>query len=165
MKKPHISKIYLDMDGVIADFTKRYKELYKMEPREAEKFKKFDEYFRSFIATEQFEKLEPMPGTWHALGFIGSLGIPVEILSSTARDEFYDQISKQKNVWLDNHGVMYPRNYVPGKKHKYKWATPDSLIIDDTLSVIEDWEKAGGIAIYHKDWPDTLHKLATILGN
>ena len=37
MQKPKISMIYLDMDGVIADFSKRYKELYRMEPREAEK--------------------------------------------------------------------------------------------------------------------------------
>ena len=39
MNKPKISKIYLDMDGVISDFSKRYKEQYHMEPREAEKHK------------------------------------------------------------------------------------------------------------------------------
>jgi signal transduction histidine kinase len=52
---------------------------------------------------------------------------------------------------------------VPGKRHKYKWAKPDTLIIDDTLSVIEDWRKAGGIAIWHKDVPTTLAELQTYL--
>ena len=58
MHKPKISKIYLDMDGVIAHFVKRYKELYRMEPREAEKHKKFDHYFNEFIATNQFANLD-----------------------------------------------------------------------------------------------------------
>ena len=50
MRKPKISCIYLDMDGVIADFVKRYKELYRMEPREAEKKKEFNKFFDEFIA-------------------------------------------------------------------------------------------------------------------
>ena len=56
MHKPKISMIYLDMDGVIADFTKRYKELYRMEPKDAEKKKQFDKFFNEFIATGQFAK-------------------------------------------------------------------------------------------------------------
>ena len=54
MQKPKISMIYLDMDGVIADFSKRYKEQYHMEPREAEKKKEFNKFFDEFIATNQF---------------------------------------------------------------------------------------------------------------
>ena len=137
-----INKIYLDMDGVLCDFVKRYKTLFHLEPREAEKHKKFDEYFRQFIATEQFSHLEPLPGVWDALRYIDSLGVPVEILSSTAREEFYDQISKQKDFWLKKFGMTYKANYVPGKKHKYKFATPDSLIIDDTKSVIDEIGRA-----------------------
>ena len=157
-----VNKIYLDMDGVLCDFVKRYKTLFRLEPREAEKHKKFDEYFRQFIATEQFSHLDPLPGVWDALRYIDSLGVPVEILSSTAREEFYDQISKQKNYWLTKYGITYKQNFVPGKKHKYKFATPDSLIIDDTKSVIDDWEKAGGIAIHHTDWNTTMSKLTEL---
>jgi hypothetical protein len=45
MQKPKISCIYLDLDGVIADFVKRYKEQYHILPREAEKKKEFDKFF------------------------------------------------------------------------------------------------------------------------
>jgi hypothetical protein len=156
MIKPKIKCIYLDMDGVIADFVKRYKELYHMEPREAEKNKKFDHYFNEFIETNQFATLDLMPGAMDAITFLRKASVPTQILSSTANEKRYDAISKQKMIWLQTHGITFNPLFVPGKKHKYKYATPDSIIIDDTESVIDDWRKAGGIAIWHKDWMTTL---------
>ena len=47
MQKPKISCVYLDMDGVIADFRKKYKELYNLEPEVAERQKKFNSLFFS----------------------------------------------------------------------------------------------------------------------
>ena len=156
MIKPKIKCIYLDMDGVIADFVKRYKELYHMEPREAEKKKEFDKYFNEFIETNQFATLDLMPGAMDAITFLRKASVPTQILSSTANEKRYDAISKQKMIWLQTHGITFNPLFVPGKKHKYKYATPDSIIIDDTESVIDDWRKAGGIAIWHKDWMTTL---------
>lgn len=151
-----VSKIYLDMDGVIADFEKRYEALYHMHPREAEKHDKFVKFFDEFIATKQFATLDLMPGAVAGMQYINSLGVPVEILSSTASEERYDAISKQKRMWLQINNISYKQNFVPGKRHKYKFATPDSIIIDDTESVIKDWRKAGGIGILHKDWSTTM---------
>ena len=156
MNKPKISCIYLDMDGVIADFVKRYKELYRMEPKEAEKSKKFDSFFDEFIATNQFATLDLMPDAMDAITYLRKLNVPTQILSSTANEKRYDDISKQKMIWLQTHGITFTPNFVPGKKYKYKYAAPDKIIIDDTESVIEDWRKAGGIGILHKDWPTTL---------
>jgi hypothetical protein len=156
MQKPRISRIFLDMDGVIADFSKRYKELYNMEPREAEKHKQFDKLFTEFIATGQFATLDLMDGAMDGVEFLRKAPVPTQILSSTANEARYDAVSKQKMVWLQTHGITFTPNFVPGKRHKYKFATPDSIIIDDTESVIDDWRKAGGIGILHKDWPTTL---------
>ena len=153
---PKISKIYLDMDGVIADFYKRYHERYGLAPRDAEKKKEFNKYFDEFIATSQFATLDLMPGTHDAISYLINCGIPVEILSSTANEARYDAISKQKIDWLLAKNIAFKTNFVPGKRHKYKFATPESIIIDDTPSVIDDWVKAGGIGIWHKDWPSTL---------
>lgn len=156
MPKPKISCIYLDMDGVIADFVKRYKELYHMLPREAEKSKKFDHFFDEFIASNQFATLDVMPGALDAIAFLRKLNVPTQILSSTANEKRYDAISKQKMIWLQTHGITFTPNFVPGKRHKYKYAAPDKIIIDDTESVIDDWRAAGGIGILHKDWITTM---------
>ena len=127
-----------------------------MEPKEAEKSKKFDSFFNEFIATNQFATLDLMPGAMDGVTFLRKLNVPTQMLSSTANEARYDDISKQKMIWLQTHGITFTPNFVPGKKHKYKYAAPDKIIIDDTESVIEDWRKAGGIGILHKDWPTTL---------
>jgi len=144
------------MDGVIADFYKRYFELYKMAPRDAEKKKEFNKYFDAFIASGEFATLDLMPGAMDGITFLRKASVPTQILSSTANQERYDAISKQKLVWLQTHGITFKPNFVPGKKHKVEYAAPDKIIIDDTESVIDDWTKAGGIGILHKDWPTTL---------
>ena len=158
-----IRKIYLDMDGVIADFNKGYREMNDMEPREAEKHKKFDHFFDEFIAAGKFASLDLMPGVRDLITFLNFIylnrSIPTEILSSTASQDRFDEVSRQKKIWLQKHGISFTPNFVPGKRFKYQFATPDSIIIDDTLSVIEEWRKAGGIAIWHKEVPTTLAQL------
>ena len=151
-----IKKIYLDMDGVLCDFNKRYTEIFDISPELTRDNKSFNGYFDKFIETKQFSTLDWMPGAIDALDYINKLGVPVEILSSTASEKRDAAIKPQKQMWLQTHNIGYKANFVPGKLHKYKYATPDSIIIDDTLSVIEDWRKAGGIGIWHKDWPTTL---------
>jgi len=156
MQKRKIECIYLDMDGVIADFVKRYKEIFNMEPRQAEKQARFNHFFEQFIKTQQFATLDKMPGTDMGINYLRKLNVPTQILSSTARQETYDDISKQKMIWLHTHGISFNPIFVPGKDLKYKYANPNSIIIDDTESVIDDWKKAGGIGILHKDWPTTI---------
>jgi hypothetical protein len=156
MQKPKITGIYLDMDGVIADFVKRYKEMYHMEPKEAENKKQFDKFFDEFIATSQFAKLDLMPSAMDGITFLRKLNIPTQILSSTANQERYEDISNQKLIWLQTYGITFNAIFVPGKRLKQQYAAPDKIIIDDTLSVIEQWKAAGGIGIHHKNWQDTL---------
>jgi len=156
MWKPKIECIYLDMDGVIADFVKRYKEMYHMHPSDAEGKKKFNGFFDEFIKTGQFATLDMMPGAMMGIEFLRKLNVPTQILSSTANQERYTEISKQKRIWLQTHGITFNPLFVPGKQYKHRYAKNTTIIIDDTESVIDDWNEAGGIGILHKDWPTTL---------
>jgi hypothetical protein len=152
-----IDKIYVDMDGVIANFNAAYKARFNMFPEETRDRKEFYGLFETFIAEDGFYKLDLMPDARRLIDFLDILNIPKEILSSTARDQFHSVIAPQKARWLATHNIAYPQNFVPGKQHKYKYATPNSIIIDDTLSIIEDWNKAGGIGILHKNADYTIN--------
>ena len=56
-----MKNIYLDMDGVIADFDKRYEELIKITTKESERDKKWVQFFDKFIQDRHFATLDLMP--------------------------------------------------------------------------------------------------------
>ena len=151
-----IDTIYIDMDGVIADFSKRYKEKFRVTPEETRNNKEFNSYFDKFISDGEFSTLDLMPDATELLNFVSELDTPKEILSSTARPQNHGMIAPQKQLWLNKHNIHYKANFVPGKSLKYKYATSNSIIIDDTQSVIDDWNKAGGIGILHTDAISTI---------
>lgn len=151
-----ITKIYLDMDGVIADFNKRYKELYKIEPKEADTYKTFDKFFTMFIADRQFAKLDLMPDAMELINYLRSLSIPTEILSSTSSEKRDAEIREQKIDWLNKHNIEFPVNLVPGKRFKRDFSNENSLLIDDTSQNIDQWRVEGGIGILHTDTLTTI---------
>ena len=146
-----ITKIYLDMDGVIADFNKRYKELYKIEPKEADTYKTFDKFFTMFIAERQFATLNLMPDAMELINYLRSLKVTTEILSSTSSEKRDAEIREQKIEWLKNHNIEFPVNLVPGKRFKRDFSNSNSLLIDDTSQNIDQWRVEGGIGILHTD--------------
>ena len=154
-----VDKIYVDMDGVIADFHKRYSERYRISPTEADALGQFGTLFVRFIKDREFSTLELMEDAVELLNFLNGMKQPKEILSSTARVENHSSISAQKDEWLKFHNINYVQNFVPGKHLKYRFATPNSIIIDDTKSVIDDWNNAGGIGIHHTDAKSTIAML------
>ena len=156
ISKPKISCIYLDMDGVIADFEKRYKEIYHMSPKEAEKHKEYKSFFVEFIKNNNFATLEPMIHAMDGINFLKKLNVPTQVLSSTAHEKFYDTISKQKMIWLQKYGITFNPIFVPGKRLKQEYAAPDRILIDDTEINIIQWREKGGIGILHKDWETTI---------
>lgn len=151
--------IYVDMDGVIADFTKRYMEKFGEHPEGPRRRKDFGPNFVKFIEDGEFGTLDKMPDTDLLISYLNSLSTPKEILSSTARPENHGMIAPQKQMWLNKHNIAYPANFVPGKQHKAKYATPNSILIDDTPVVIDAWNKAGGIGILHTDAVSTIAML------
>ena len=155
-----ITKIYLDIDGVICDFHKRYTELFGTLPERDDKSKTFHKNFDTFIEVRSFATLELMPGAIILIRALEQLhedyGIPTEILSSTASEKRHEVIKEQKEEWLQKHNVSFKQNFVPGKQLKYKFAEPTAIIIDDTVSVVDDWRRAGGPAIWHNNVASTL---------
>jgi hypothetical protein len=159
MPEVKITKIYLDMDGVIADFDKRYKSRYKMLPREAEKNKEFDKFFTQFIADGEFATLDLLPDAMKLINFLRSLDVPTEILSSSSSDKRDPEVRPQKLEWLKNNNIEFPAIIVPGKRHKKEYSNKNTLLIDDTQVNIDQWCKEGGIGILHTNASTTINIL------
>lgn len=150
-----IDKIYLDLDGVLCNFEKRYIELYNESPSVMREKKLSSKTWHDFVQTKQFEKLEYYPGAQDLIKYVNKTKIPVEILSSSGGKLYYKEVEAQKKKWLKRHNINYPVNIVTGRKEKAKYATPNTILIDDTPEVIDHFEDAGGIGILHKNYGNT----------
>ena len=151
-----MKKIFVDMDGVLSDFEKRYRELFNTDPGETRDIK-FPEHWRTIVSDMHFETLELMPGAEVLLDYLKTLtSVQKVILSSTGGYEDHGEISFQKRQWLLRNQLLPMWTtvlFVPGKEYKKGYADSKSLLIDDTLSIIVDFQKAGGTAIHYKE-PD-----------
>ena len=145
-------KVYCDMDGVIVDFDKGYKELTGTEAS-------FDTPKEEFWApiqkagAEFWIKLQWMPDGKQLWNYIKPYN--PQLLSAPSRDE---SSKIGKFVWV--------KRNVPGTKlilrsaeRKQEFATPNSILIDDRADNIQRWKDAGGVGIHHTSAADTIQQL------
>jgi len=155
-----IDKIYLDMDGVLCNFERRYFELYNELPGSMRDRKDFNVHWHNFIETKQFETLAWYPGGKELIDFCMKTKLPIELLTSSGGAKHHGEVERQKNVWLKNNGLgSLTANVVSGRKRKAEYATPNTILVDDTPDVIQSFNTAGGIGILHKEIGNTLMML------
>lgn len=151
--------LYLDMDGVLADFNKEYT---KLDPNKEDRKK-----FRAAVLEHNiFEKLDFMPDTQELLNHVSRLnGVTVEILTSMGTHEPVqaESAKRQKYKWLDAKNIPYKANFVHNKQEKAKYATPTSILIDDSAGCISPFIEAGGHGILHTTASDTIRILDSII--
>ena len=168
---PHL---YLDMDGVQADFftqwakwhgakkgvpLEKYKEIGDKAAREesiAMLQSEGPEFVYKFFAT-----LPILSGFDELMGWIKSNNIPCTILSAPLRSPKEDKQKvitqasiEGKKAWLSKHNPGLPAIF-DGMKDKYaiKGGHPN-VLVDDHKKYISAWDAKGGIGVLHR-WMDT----------
>lgn len=156
-QRPHL---YLDMDGVQADFftawarlfgKERYKDIGDKEARErsiAELNAKGPEFVETFFAT-----LPVLSGHSTLLAWLQQNKIPFTVLSAPLRNNHAASI-KGKKTWLDAHNPGASASAIfTGTKEKYAVSRDGSpnVLVDDFKKYIQSWGDAGGIAVLHRD--------------
>lgn len=148
-------KIYLDMDGVVADFEQRFRDLSGMGPRDFE-----DKYgknaFWDFI-DEGDNKIKfwvgipPMEGASQLVNYVSKHDYVMLTAPSIKK-----QSRLGKALWVRNHtGDIFPSKPTvifksAKEKHKVKPSlTEKDILIDDKASTIDNWNTAGGTGILY----------------
>jgi len=152
--------LYLDMDGVLCNFNKRYTELFGEEAASTRERKEFTEQWKLFIEGGNFATLDWFPGAIELLDYVKTLEgkVNIEILSSSGGELFHDKVVVQKLHWLQTHNIPYYANITNGSRKKALYATggENRILVDDTDYVIKAFIEAGGIGIWHRDVKDTI---------
>jgi len=155
-----ISKLYLDMDGVLCNFEKRYMELFGESPRSSRDRKNFSFNWTKFVEGENFATLDWNIGGQELLAYVRTIpNVEIEMLTSSGGIKYHTEVTIQKTQWLCERGIDYKINTVPGRKLKAEYAKSTTILVDDTPDVIESFGAAGGIAILHNNVNETIRQL------
>lgn len=153
-KMPHL---YLDMDGVQADFFGAWANKHNVEHYKAikDKEKEIDELANS--SGDQvynfFRTLAPLKGGMQIINWLHSNKIPFTVLSAPLRGPYAKASIQAKKDWLDEHNPGTSGNAI-FTSAKYKYAKSEgipNILVDDFGRYLDAWKSAGGIAVKHED--------------
>ena len=159
--------IYLDMDGVVANFNKRFEDLSGMLPQafvDKNGLNAFWDLIDEKHKVAFWRGIEIMPGAEKLVNFVSKY--PYEMLTAPS-------VKKQsiigKGLWVkDKVGTLYPSKpkvtYRPAKlKHTVKPnLTQYDILIDDKKSTIDRWNNAGGTAIFYVNADQVIDELKNL---
>jgi len=156
-------KVYLDMDGVLADFDQRFKDISGMEPKEFEN-KYGKKAFWNLIDEDNkisfWVGIKPMPGAAALVNAVKKYNYELLTSPSSKKQSYLGKI-----LWVRNHSDILggkPRiNFKKAKeKHEVKpELSQTDILIDDREDTIDRWNTAGGTGIVYKNIGQVLNDL------
>lgn len=160
---PHL---YLDMDGVQADFfgawanhhnVPSYKDIPDPEAAINMLAASGPENVYKFFA-----ELDPLPGGMAIIKWLNQHHVPFTVLSAPLRGEPQASITGKKD-WLDKYNPGTSQ-YAIFTSKKFTYALKDGhpqVLVDDFGRYLTAWDEAGGIAIKHDD-ATTAHTISQL---
>jgi FMN phosphatase YigB (HAD superfamily) len=167
--------LFLDLDGVLVDYSSGWWVMCKQLGIKKVKDKDFSE--EELIQISHHIK---SPAFWSSLGWeyggealweaANELFDNIHILTSTAAkadNDYHKIVSQGKVEWIVDHlEGMSPSNIhiVTEGLRKANFATKNSILVDDRRSTIEEFNTAGGFGILHnsKQYKKTIYDLVEI---
>ena len=149
-------QVYLDLDGVFADFDKRVKHLTGKHPNQLDRGRlwKMVNSDKRFFA--ELELIEGCMVLWEATKDLE----PIFLTGAPSSKVFQEQ----KREWVARiFGPEFVVHVVP-KKLKQDFSGPHKVLIDDSPENIEQWNARGGHGILHQgDHASTVRALQELM--
>ena len=148
-------KLFLDCDGVLADFDAGATAVLGLPPREFEARHGRKEFWRRIAGhPDYFARLPLMPDArelWAAVEHLHPViltGVP-----------FGDWAAPQKMRWAAEHfpGARMITTMARAKREHME--APGDVLVDDTLKYRPLWEEAGGVFVHHRSARESLEAL------
>ena len=147
-------QIYLDCDGVLADFDRGAQEILRLPPRTFEKRHGLAAFWKRLArAPEFFANLKPLPDAYELYEAVKDRD-PI-ILTGLPHGAW---AAPQKRKWAER--------YFPGVEVittaaalKREHCHPGDALVDDRDKHRHLWEAAGGVFIHHKDARSSIAEL------
>jgi hypothetical protein len=148
-------QLYLDCDGVLADFDRGATEILGSSPELYIKRHGAGRFWQQLAhAPDFYARLPLMPGAMRLFECVRHLD-PI-ILTGLPRGN-----------WAADQKVRWAADHFPGTRiitcmavDKRNHAQDGDVLVDDTLKHRHLWEEAGGIFIHHRSTEETLGELA-----
>jgi 5'(3')-deoxyribonucleotidase len=152
--KPHL---YLDMDGVQADFFGAWAKRNNVDHWKAIQNKE-DEINQLANSSEKqvydfFRDLKPLRGGLQIIAWLRKHNIPFTVLSAPLRGPYSQASIQAKKDWLDeyNPGTSGDAIFTAAKYKYAKDGDKVNVLVDDFGPYLQKWRDAGGIAVKHED--------------
>ena len=158
--------IYLDMDGVVADFDAYAHSVLGHRSEDGQwhkdkwsKLRDNPRMYRDLPLTPEADRLVEF-----CRDYVLSRNYSLLFLTAVPKNNdvhwaFYDKV-----IWAQNYYPDIPVMFGPFSKDKYVHCNPGDVLIDDRSSNISEWIAAGGIGIKHRygDLENTVKQLKEV---
>jgi hypothetical protein len=148
-------QLFLDCDGVLADFDRGVKRLLGLPPAE---------YQQRYGAGKFWAALAKAPGFYEHLPLMPDA---IELFEGVRHLNPVILTGLPRGNWAAPQKVRWAARHFPGTRiitcmaiDKRSHCTEDDVLVDDTPKYRDLWEGAGGHFVLHRSAAETLHALA-----
>ena len=147
-------QLFLDLDGVLADFDTGAHDLLKMPPQDfQDRYGQGTFWKRLAGAPDFYGSLPLLPDARHLVDSVHHLD-PI-ILTGLPIGKWAEP---QKRAWVERHfpGLQVITTLA---RHKSKYCSPGDVLVDDRPKYADAWEEAGGVFVLHLSAEESLEAL------
>lgn len=152
-------QLFLDLDGVLADFDGYYEDQFGVRPNQ-DTYEP-PEFWDCIRSHGSFYRDQPLMKDamvlWNAVSHLNPIilsGIPYSI----------PRVSVQKRLWVTEHFGTGVRLICCPSREKRSYGRPGDVLVDDRLKYAGYWIEMGGVFVHHKNAKATLTALAGLPG-